>query len=797
MKYFRPIFSGILMLGFIYLLSISLKMGETSIPPIGSFLNPFSGFWQNADKTSLNDSAIFSEKLKADVDIHYDERNVPHIYAENLSDLIFGQGYAIAKERLWQMDITTRSIEGRSAEVLGNRSIKQDINIRRLGIVEGAKKAVQVWEQNPEGKEFLNSFCNGINHFINQLSPSDYPLEFKLLGYEPEEWTPFRTALFIKAMALTLNSRQMDIANSNALAVFGEEKFIDIDPEKNKKQSPIIQEKFWLDGYQSFVDDLHIYLEGVTQTEERIEADPFVGSNNFAISGEKTKSGNPILANDPHLKLSLPSIWIEMHLVSPEMNAYGVSLPGMPGITLGFNEDIAWGQTNAGHDVFDIYRVKWTDDTKTKYIVDEKELETEVKVEEFNVKGGSIVSDTVLYTIWGPIKKENDQHTDLAQYWISNLAPTENEIMIYLNINKAKDYTAFKTALEAFSTPAQNFIYGAKNGDIAMTYAGKIPHKKDQQGRFIQDGSLSKNKWQGYVPFEEQPFEINPERNFVASANQHTTDASYPYYYNGGFEDYRGIYINRILEGLNNAQKEDLMNLQLDPYSLKAEEGLPILLEHLNPDKLSTKENEIVEVLKAWDYRYTADSKAASYFQKWWSNFYNLTYDEIFKKREKLNIPLPEEFRLIEMMEDEKEHPIFDVEGTTKKEVLSDLVNESFQSIGFDTLDLEVWSQERNTEINHLTSMPAFSRKITQSGGHGNTPNAISKFNGPSWRMIVELDDPVKAYGIYPGGQSGNPGSPFYDNFIDDWDNGKYYELNNARDPKDIKTLYSIKIRKK
>lgn len=797
MKYIKVIISSLLLLGLIATLSLSLDVGGTSAPPLGPFLNPFSGFWKNADKLKVKDVELKSEQLISTVEIIYDERHVPHIYAQNLSDLMFAQGYAIAKERLWQMDITTRAIEGRTSEVLGERSLSQDIGARRRGLARGALLAEETWMKNPEGVKIINSFVDGVNYYIEKLDPASYPLEFKLLDYEPEPWSVYRTALFVKAMALTLNARHMDIANSNALALFGKEKFNSLYPEKNKKQSPIIQEASWTDEKVTLLEQTEAYIGSIFETEDRIDKNPFVGSNNFAVSGARTKSGNPILANDPHLKLSLPSIWIEMHLVSPEVNAYGVSLPAMPGIILGFNEDIAWGQTNAGHDVLDIYRVKWKDDSKSHYIVDGKEKETEVRIEEFRVNDGDIVKDTVLYTMWGPIRKEKNEHTDLAQFWVSNQAPSKDEILIYPAINQAKNFDEFKQALKGFYTPAQNFIFSSKSGDIGMYLAGRLPKKKDQQGRFIQDGSLSSSKWQGYIPFEELPHELNPSRNYVASANQHSTNDSYPYYYNGGFEDYRGIYINSKLDGLQGAVKEDLMDLQLDAYSLKAEEAVPILLENINAEGLSSKEETALEELRNWDFIYAKKSLGATVFEKWWRAFYEMSFDEIIKERETTNIPFPEAFRLIELMEEEGNSEVFDKFDTEKVESMKDIVNASFKSVRFDSIEIKPWTESRNTEINHLSNISAFSTIGIQSAGHGNTPNAISKYNGPSWRMVVEMDDPIKAYGIYPGGQSGNPGSEHYDNFIKDWAEGNYYELNYSRDPVKIKVANKIKIARK
>lgn len=792
MRYFKLFFSTIALIGFIYFLSNSVA----SYPAIGDLLNPHSGFWKNAEPVKPDNVELEHASLLAEVEILYDDRHVPHIFAQNMEDLVFAQGYAIAKERLWQMDITTRSIEGTTAEILGESTIEQDKKARERGLERAAKTATASWRKNKDGFHLLERFSAGVNFYIDQIDEASYPLEFKLLGYEPQYWEPYRTALFIKAMALTLNAGHLDLPSTNALKALGSEKFYDLYPDRNKKQQPVIDNVKWLPPSITF-DDFEIGEHNeIIQTSKRSDKESFIGSNNFALSGTRTASGKPILANDPHLKLTLPSIWLEMHLVCPGMNVYGVSLPGMPGITLGFNEHISWGQTNVGQDVLDIYKIKWVDDSRKQYFLDGKVRDTEVVVETIKVKGGSEVLDTVLYTHWGPIKKEGGLQTDYAQRWVSLDAPLPTEIDVYLNINQSKNYEDFKNALKSFATPAQNFIFSSKDGDIAIVVAGKFPAKAEQQGRFVQDGSTTKSAWKGFVPFEELAQQLNPERGFVASANQHSADESYPYYYNGGFDDYRGRYINRRLNEMQAATREDLMNLQLDAYSLKAEEGLPLLLSQINESDLSKKELEVKRALEAWDFVYRSDDVRASYFDILWSSFYQATFDEIYDLRDSIDIPYPEAFRLIELMEEDSSHWVFDISKTPEIEDFGDVVNASFHAIGFDTARVEPWGERRNTSIDHLSNIPAFSVNKITSGGEGSTPNAIGRHTGPSWRMVVQMDKEIKGYGIYPGGQSGNPGSIYFETFVEDWAAGKYYELNNSSNKADIKHIQDIKINK-
>lgn len=797
MKYISLIISFVLIILSIYFLSAPQKMGNSALPPLGNFFNPFTGFWQNAEAGPKEIIELQASGLKEEVKIYYDERRVPHIYANSMEDMVFAQGYIIARERLWQMDITVRAVAGRTSEILGERTVEQDKRARRLGMKWAADKAVKKWEEYEPGMAMLQSFSDGINAYVNSLSKADYPLEFKLLNYEPEEWSPLKTALFIKAMCQTLNARNTDIATTNIYNQLGEEAFEDLFPPYIKNQKPIVQENHWENDYISLEDRVIDITNRLIPDSERTEHEVFIGSNSFALGGERTNSGKPILANDPHLGLTLPAIWIEMHLVSPGYNAYGAALTGMPGIAIGFNEHIAWGETNAGLDVFDLYEIKWADETKKAYFLDGEKKETEINIEAFDIKDGATVFDTVLYTYWGPVRKEADGTENLAQRWVTHDPPHPEEPMFFLKLNQATDYQTFREALKLYYAPMQNFIFAARDGDIAIQVVGAYPIKSNAQGMFILDGSTTQNDWDAYIPFAEMPYEHNPERNYVSSANQHSTDPSYPYYYSGGFDAFRGRYINRRLAEMENAGKEDLMNLQLDAYSLKAEEALPILLDNIDISSLSVKELALIDSLKNWDYVYRKESISPTGFDLWWEEFYQKTFDEIYLLREKMNVDLPEQIRLIEIMQENPDHHFFDLKETSIKESLADIATLSFKSLDLDNKNLESWNEHRNSVINHLSMIPAFKRDNIQTDGKSDTPNAISETAGPSWRMVVDLSDPIKAYGIYPGGQSGNPGSPYYDNFIDDWAAGKYYELNYSKDPSTLKVIQNLIIQPK
>ena len=781
---------------------------ESTLPPLGPFFSPFTGFWQNADsdKTYLfNDFDI--PEIKGKINIHFDERMVPHIFAENMEDALFAQGYVEAGMRLWQLDLLSRVGSGRLSEVLGESMLEVDKMQRRRGMLYAAKNSEKAWKKSPESVKLLGAYERGVNAWIDQLHPKDYPLEFKLLNYKPERWTLLKTALVRQYMNLTLNLREDDVEATNALKALGEEDFKILFPEKNPKQTPIIPSGTKWEFEPVNLEKKTISQEaiGLIQNPLHAKNNELVGSNNWAVAGSKTLSGNPILCNDPHLQLSLPSIWFEIQLHTPEANVYGVSIPGLPGVTIGFNENIAWGVTNVGTDVADWYNIEWTDDAKTSYSLDGQIKRANIVVEPYRVKGmEELVYDTVKWTIWGPVVYESEVSgwKDLALRWLSHDEPNPDDILAFFGLNTGKNYDDYREALKRYSFPAQNFVFADKNGDIAITVNGRFPIKKPGQGPFVQNGNTSANAWQGMIPMEHVPLVKNPPSGFVASANQLSTDDTYPYYYNSaGFDDYRGRLLNEVLPEMDSIEASDMMALQLFNYSILADEALPALIGGVDEKSLTDMESVILEKMKKWDFSFGADMIEPAIFDRWWNNFYENTFDEITELKEKMPMLKPEYWRLVEMVVNTPDDKFFDIKKTKSKETASDVALLSFKETCSEMADQLLdpkfnWSKLKHTSIMHMTRIPAFSRMNLDVGGYRHALNAISELHGPSWRMVVELGDKVKGWGVFPGGQSGNPGSKYYDIDVDTWRTGNYNQLFFMKDAFDSSqpVKYSITI---
>lgn len=797
MRYIKFLLSLALTVGLIHVLSNPQTISGKKTPAFGYFLNPFSGFWQNAEPLTQTYPEITDiEGFEGKASVVYDDRLVPHIFADNDKDLAFMQGYVTAQHRLWQMEFQTHAIGGRLTEIIGERALEMDKETRRMGLPQGAKKTVEKWKKSASWPN-LEAYVNGVNAYISSLQPKDYPLEYKLLGYKPEMWTPLKTALFVKAMANTLARHDYDIETTNMLEVLGRETFDFLYPEWFPGQDPIIPKGTKWDFQPVNINTNPLTNSGSLSYNALDKQPDYLGSNNWAVSGTKTSSGNPILCGDPHLKIHLPAIWYEMQLSTPDYNVYGVTLPGIPNVIIGFNDNIAWTQTNVGRDVLDWYEIEWKDDKRLEYKYDGEYRKVKLVVEEYKIRDGKSIFDTIRYTHHGPIVFDDTTKAKggKAMRWLAHDPPLGDELGVFWKLPKADNYQEFVFAIKDYHCPAQNYCFAGRNGDIGLWCQGNYPLKSQEQGRFILDGTTSATEWKGFIPQEHNPHIYNPSRGFVASANQHSTDPTYPYYYGGKFADYRGRYINSRLVEMDSINRKDLMNLQTDNYSLFAAEELPLLLTQVDSTKLSKSELALLEDLKKWDFRYEKDRTTPTVFNAWHEAFYNLLWDEVLKYKAEFPIKTPELWRTVALMRDMPNSPYFDIVGTTKEETFADLALMAFQRAVKDLgEDIPTWRDAKSTNILHLTgkSLLTFGHANIDVGGNKYAPNAITNETGPSWRMVVELGKTPKAYGVYPGGQSGNPGSQYYDNFIEYWKTDQYYELSfmKSKDAKINNLLY-------
>jgi penicillin amidase len=793
--------SAIATISLVTVLNTQLSIGPTKSPRLGYFLSPQHGFWKNAEKVNTNfDASIIANELKGNVDVYLDDRLVPHIYADNDQDAYFVQGYLHAKFRLWQMDFQTRVASGRLSEIAGADKLPIDRFFRRLGMVYGAEKTeANINATNPEMKETVNAYTAGVNAFIKQMDPADMPFEFKLMNYAPENWTPKKTYLFLMFMSYDLTGRAAtsDLQLTNTRDFLGYDLFDKLYTNNQDSLDPIIpkgtvyQKPSIIPIKPINADSAYLHLSkalDIKNIEMPVAPNKNNGSNNWAVSGSKTKSGRPILASDPHLGLNMPSLWYEVQITTPTHSTYGASFPGSPAVIIGFNDSLAWGVTNAGRDVLDFYEIKFKDSTENEYWFNGKWNTAEKRTEVIKVKDSADVIEQIPMTVWGPImydahyQNPQSKGRNLAIQWTAHNASSGAET--FYRLNRAKNYDDYIKAISLWTCPGQNFVLATKSGDIAIKQQGSFVARWERQGDFIMSGDDTTYAWQGMIPNEENPTIKNPERGFVSSANQKATDATYPYYLGTAtsFPLYRGISVNQHLIGMSGITAENMQALQTNNDNVFAATARPALMKYVQVDKLSPDAKRMVDEMTNWDLVNSEKSKGITVFEIVWDSVTQAVWgDEL--EGSPTTLTSPDDFILVDqLLKDSNWSIADDIRTKGKVENFKDQVTLGVENATKKLLELEKenkleWSLFKATRVMHLTKTPALSRMNLPIGGGKNIINATTEMHGPSWRMVVHLTDEIEAYGLYPGGQSGNPGSKYYDTFIDYWAAGKYYRL--------------------
>ncbi len=780
------------------------------VPALGKFLDPFDGFWRNLETSTPTESITLDlPGLHDKVTVVFDSLDIPHIFANNDEDLYLAQGYITATHRLWQMEFQTHAAAGRVSEITGEGKngviLNYDRGQRRLGMVYAAENTLQALGKNSKSVVMADRYSKGVNAYIASLEYETLPFEYKLLDYKPEPWTPLKCALLLKSMAQTLNMGHKDMQMTNALRLYNKAIVDVLYPDRDTPEDPIVSKPGGWKFASILSDTLPMALpeELIKLTNKLPDPDPNTGSNNWAVSGAKTSTGSPMLCGDPHLNLNLPSIWYGIQLNAPGINCMGASLPGTPAVIIGFNDSIAWSLTNAQRDLVDWFRITYQDDSKEQYLMDGKWMNTKKVVEAFHVRDQQIFYDTVIYTHWGPVTYDESYHAEdnLKHYafrWISH--DGSDEFNTFFNLNRAENHGDYMAALDSYSAPAQNFVFASVSGDIAMRVQGKYPARRKDEGKFVLDGSHSVNGWQAFIPNEQNVMDKNPSRGFVSSANQFPVDETYPYYITAtSYESYRNRRINDVLDSSSSITTQDMMALQNDNFNLKAAESLPLFFQYLDTTTFTKEEARAYAILRSWDFTNSTQSEGASYFEAWWTNIMTLAWDEL--NNEKIILSRPTSFNTIKLIRDKPDLPFFDIQGTQEKETARDVVRKAFT---FGVEDIEdwiiehsdssqsshnvvrpTWAEYKDSYLTHLLRIEALNVHIKAGGGR-DMVNALSRTHGPSWRMVVSLEKSgMKAWATYPGGQSGNPGSPHYIDMLGRWLEGRYFPLHFLRAPED------------
>ena len=769
------------------------------MPPLGPLLDPVNGAWGAALHARFPARAAAKiAGLRDSVDVRYDDRGVPHIFAKTETDAFRAFGYVVARDRLFQLDLQTHAASGRLTEWAGARALPLDRQMRDLGLPRAAEQQLADVDTSSTAWRAMRAFSDGVNAYIDGLSRAQWPVEYKLLGVRPERWKPINTFYLLNRMGLTLSYLPDEGARYAARAMVGDSAADMIFPADSPIQEPLQptggrspQYKFQIIPPPGAPDTaariMATLLSGLQPAGTAAGADSrSFASNNWAVAPSKSADGHALLANDPHLNMTLPSIWYETQLVVPgTLDVYGVTIPGLPGVVLGFNRDVAWGFTNTQADVVDFYRETVDDATHpTKYKLDGEWKPLVSRVEVYRGPHGDVVAtDTVRYTHRGPLMHRFGQWVSMR--WTA-LEPSHEAQALYDASHADNAKTFLDDMARGFFVPAQNIIVADRAGNIAIRSTGHFPIRpKGTDGLTIFDGSTSASDWQGYWPVDKYPQAVNPAQGFLASANQQPVDPSQQFAYLGddrSFDPWRALDINQLLRTSGKVSADMMRQFQVDPRSVRAQAFAPVFAQAaISPTGGaygSATLQSAVRILSGWNGNYTHNNGGAALFELAMRNLRDLTWDELDDSAGH-RVATPSDAVMLELIY-QPTNKWWDDRRTKNVVETRDLIMARALAAAYDSLEARFgppsaagwpWDSVATVDVHHVLGLKGFSvTGLITDGGRGTlNPAPGGDGFGPSWRLVVDLGPTVQAWDTYPGGQSGNPASAEYDNRIPQW----------------------------
>ena len=751
--------------------------------------------------------------LREPVEIIRDEWGVNHIYAKNQHDLFFAQGYAAAKDRLFQFEIWRRQATGTVAEILGARELKRDIGTRLFRFRGDMTEEMNHYHR--DGAEIITAFTDGINAYIEEIrqTPEKLPVEFKVLGILPEQWTP---EVVISRHQGLLGNIGAELKTGRAVATLGaaatkdlswfhpKDPDINLDPSINKE----LLSADILELYNAFRAPLKFEQEDIqtafrtsnavalAQRHEEKEEDILsIGSNNWIVSGAHTADGNTYMANDPHRAITVPSLRYMAHLVAPGWNVIGGGEPEIPGISIGHNEYGAWGLTVFSTDSEDLYVYDINPDNPKQYRYRGEWADMETISETIPVKGQTSETVELLYTRHGPVVYMDALHHKAYAVRCAWLEPGGAPYMASLRFNQAKNWDEFREACGYSHIPGENMVWADRAGNIGWQAVGIAPIRRNFSGLVPVPGD-GRYEWDGYLPITEKPHVLNPTKGFFATANQNVTPEDYNHWDAIGFswaDAFRGDRINEVLSGGQKFTMDDMQALQVDYLSLPARTLVP-LLDSLT---LSDRAAEARGRLRGWDLQLAPGSIEAAIYVAWENQIKTLAAERFIPAaaREMIGgIPLTKLLRWLTAPDARF--------GPNPREGRNTFLSEAFAN-GIDYLtanlggDMDKW-QYGQEKFKHTYLQHALGDLVNDEtkkqlnlgplprGGNAYTVGSTGENNrqatGASFRMIVNTGDWDAAVATNGPGQSGDPESPFYSNLFAPWANDEYFPVYYSRE---------------
>ena len=674
--------------------------GAGPVPPLGSLLDPWNGVWAAARSAGWPSAAAAAiPGLKDTVRVAYDDRAVPHIFARSADDAYRALGYVVARDRLFQLEMQTRATAGTLTELVGPRALPLDRSQRALGLALSAERQWAGMDSTSRVARALRAYADGVNAWIDGLSDADRPLEYHLLNARPMRWKPQYALYVMKRMGYTLAFNNDERARAHVAALVGDSAADALLPIHSPIQEPIQLGKgpYPRFDFRPLPPPRHpvpptaqrsgaahatdaAYITSAASADSAASAAPAasaasaapaapagwvegggdeVGSNNWAVAPRRSATHHALLAGDPHLDLTLPSIWYEAQLVAPgALDVYGVTIPGVPGIVIGVNRDVAWSFTNTGNDVLDLYAETLDDPHHpTQYRLDGTWHHVERRIETYRDRRGQLLAvDTLYATGRGPLLLGGTR--PLSMRW---LVLEGGGVDALLEAQHARSAVEWLRLMRSFRTPAQNGLVADRGGAIAIRSTGSFPIRPGNgRGDLIRDGSTSKSDWIGFWPTPRYPFARDPAQGYLVSANQEPKDPrTDPGYLGSNWPaPWRAIRINQLLAADKSVTVDDMRRFQTDPGSARADAFLPRLLaigRHALPH-LSGNDSAAVamaiDLLAQWDRRYTRTNERAILFELVMDELQNRLWDELAPGRGTRRAVMPGEAVLLEALAD-------------------------------------------------------------------------------------------------------------------------------------------------
>jgi len=732
--------------------------------------------------------------LRAPANVRRDERGIPYIEAANDEDLYFAQGYITASDRLWQMDLQRRTARGELSEIFGQATLAQDKLHRTLGFGRLIDQAAT--NVDPNFNVALTAYAKGVNAFIDSLTDQTTPPEFRILQYKPRPWTPADSLAVGALMAEYLSSTwQLDVMRASLTSLPKEKReallpdtspldvlVVGTDRSRARAVNPKIREGVTVS--LAILAELNDVLAAQQRSFELLGLNPpaletIHASNNWVVSGKLTATGKPLLANDPHIPASAPNVWYQTQLIAPGLHVAGVTFPGLPGIVVGHNERIAWGVTNLGPDVQDIYMEKFDKANPTKYQTPSGLRDAEVRQEQIKVRKGFATAETdtqiveVTVTRHGPIILEKDG-ARYALRW-SLLDPATLQTGGIFNLNRARNWKDFTAALSTYRGPTQNFVYADIDGHIGYYGAGWIPIRKSGDGSVPYDGATDEGEWTGFIPFEKLPHLYDPPAGIIVTANQRVVGSSYPYFVSHVWASpYRARRIFDLLSAKPKLTTDDFRKIQGDVHSIGNKTFARQAAHAFRLGGADAESLRIASELTQWDGMMSADSRMAVIVSQMRAAFRQRVLIAALGPELVKTYFWPETDVLIDRLITEMPAEWLPKEFTTYAALFrasyADARETLTKSLGADE-STWTWGAQTKARFTHpLAAAPLIGAQFTiapiPQNGSGGTVNVGSAV---SMRFIADLSDWDKSQHGIPLGQSGLPNSPHWKDQLDDW----------------------------